>query len=97
DDLLARPGKRPRELRRGAVGKREEEERDVAGRERRRVGGDEDEAPVDPPDRGHHLGERLARERARRDGGELDPGVTEEEPHERLARVTRRAYDANFH
>ena len=56
-----------------------------------------DEPPVDPAHRGDHLGERLARVRARRDGGQLHLGVPKEQLHERLARVSRRAYDADFH
>ena len=95
--LLPAADERLRELRGGAVGKSEEEEGDVARRQRGRVRGDEDQAPVLPAHRGDHLRERLPGVRAGSDGGQLHLGVSKEQLDERLARIARRAYNADLH
>jgi hypothetical protein len=97
DDPLSSAHQGPCELGRGAVGEREEEERDVARRQGGRVGGHEPYPAVDAADRGDHLGERIPGMHARGHGRQLNLGVSKEQLHERLARVTRRAYDADLH
>jgi hypothetical protein len=97
DDPLARAGERPRELRRRAVGQREEEERDVARRQRRRVGGHEPIPRSMPRTDGDHLGERACPRGCARSRPRAQPWGAQEQLHERFARIARRAYDADFH
>jgi hypothetical protein len=83
--------------RRRPVGEREEEEVDVARRQRRGVGIGEFQAPIRAPHGRNHGRERLARLAAGRHGRQRYPRMSEEEFDQDFARVTGRANDADFH
>ena len=97
DHPLAGADQGPGVFRRRPVRQREEKERHVTRRQRRRIRGHKPDPAVDAPDGGDHLGERLSGVGPRGHARELNPGVTQEQLHERFARITRRAYDADLH